>query len=650
MSLAIYLRTSLLPLVLVAMMAGNCAAEGLETYSIELVKVDQTKQIALEPDHGGWPKPLRRPTLVQPLPLEDRPPLIEQPDAVLGSRRFTVPLGSKALAYWPDGKQIIAGDRHGSIRFFDALTGQPTKVIAAHRSEVACVAPIPGSFILCSSDGSEVSFWDTNTSVEHMRLRDSGSLTVSPGGQWIFTGSYLWRIDSVGPLTLSPRGIGFAKDGDKYGAPMVWNLFTPDDRYFVFGTTKDGVGIYDLQRNVLTVADQLDATKVTALAWGDIQPYVDIGTASPEDLLMLVSKSRMTLKAPAGTLKAFQPLVEAAFDLEVSQWDRPRAVAFSPNGQYLACTDTTNRIRVLDLEADGKPLASEEPLWGIAAMALSPDERLIAISHGELSVTLLDRTTGQVVAEVPVKSGIYGLEFSPDGKQLAISCGMRYVYLYEVESGQLNPFFGQQDTGGSRGLAFSTAGDILFVLSTKLMALDVNSRKLLDTVPAIPAQQRPIAVTPDDVIIGTSNSAWRFDQGRLVLQEDYFSDEAKQYFKRPYCVAVSPDGSVLAASQSEGPIRLWDLKKHRPMGQVMRGHTAWITEMAFSPDGKRLASASHDGTTWIWDIPTGRPLLALDADVLWTTQVAFLGDGNLLTGNAAGTVNFWDLNRHLTKP
>src|SRR5262249_23583109 len=68
--------------------------------------------------------------------------------------------------------------------------------------------------------------------------------------------------------------------------------------------------------------------------------------------------------------------------------------------------------------------------------------------------------------------------------------------------------------------------------------------------------------------------------------------------------------------------------------QTLRGHTSWVTSVAFSPDGKRLASGAHDNTVKVWDAATGQEILSLNGHTGRVTSVAFSPDGKRLASVA----------------
>jgi WD40 repeat protein len=66
-------------------------------------------------------------------------------------------------------------------------------------------------------------------------------------------------------------------------------------------------------------------------------------------------------------------------------------------------------------------------------------------------------------------------------------------------------------------------------------------------------------------------------------------------------LAISPDGTTLAAADYHGQISFWDTAtlEVRPF----RLSHAGVHALAFAPDGHALASGGFDGTILIWDWP-----------------------------------------------
>jgi WD40 repeat protein len=89
------------------------------------------------------------------------------------------------------------------------------------------------------------------------------------------------------------------------------------------------------------------------------------------------------------------------------------------------------------------------------------------------------------------------------------------------------------------------------------------------------------------------------------------------------CLAISPDGKMLASGNSPFPdpdtgaltpveIRLWDVASGKLLRSI-KAHPNGVARIAFSPDGKTLASGGWigDPKARIWDTATGKQLQEL---------------------------------------
>ena len=583
----------------------------------------------------------KEPDPVKPTPV--RPPVVlRRPDQVFGSARFRAAGGGQALVYTADSRQLVAGDERGGIRFFDARTGELRNVIAAHDYAVLGLARIPNPSALVSSGYDRTTrLWDVETSRELMRLRGgSHGTAVSPDGRLLFTGDHVWDIESTKPPKLGPRGRQFKGPGG-----TRWSFFTPDSRYLVVGREATGIWVWDLAKDRLHRLKEFTPAAAKAITWQDLAAAVDIGGAKPTDVLALGSNQYTVVAAAPAVLTAFAQTVPSL------NYDT-LAMACSPDGQYLAMFGQESRIDVYDLENKKQKYPHDGHTAAVLAVSASPDGKLIASGGNDRTVRVWDRKTGKQVAEIPTGSFVYSVRFSPDGRLLAIGDNSSNLYLWDVGGRTLGTY---QTSGRVTGMAFDARGEVLVSIGFEVHVLDVKTRTTRAKVSAGNAGQGPLAVSPDGLIVGGVRAmsasqtflvppAWVFGKNALTEKKGLFS-EAMGHRSFIDAVAFSPDGSILAAS-SDAAIRLWDMRKRRPIGGKMCGHTDSPSDLRFSPDGKWLASAGWDGTARLWEAPSGRPLLVLEADVDRVSGVDFTPDGQLVTANWDGTVHLWDLAKH----
>ena len=106
-------------------------------------------------------------------------------------------------------------------------------------------------------------------------------------------------------------------------------------------------------------------------------------------------------------------------------------------------------------------------------------------------------------------------------------------------------------------------------------------------------------------------------------------------------LAVSPDGSRLAAADFGGGLRIWDVAR----GKALVGgtaHTEIASGVAFRPDGLAVATVGGDGALRLWNVGSGALLAEARAHTRPATDLAFTPDGSqIVTGGLDGLIAVW---------
>mgnify|MGYP000161408936 CR=1 FL=1 len=115
-----------------------------------------------------------------------------------------------------------------------------------------------------------------------------------------------------------------------------------------------------------------------------------------------------------------------------------------------------------------------------------------------------------------------------------------------------------------------------------------------------------------------------------------------QTFSSILAIDYNPDGQTLAASDSNGDIRVWCVNNWQCL-LTCKGHTNWVRAIKFSPDGKYLASSSDDRTLKLWDLQDGTCVNTI-GDGIHSFGFSFSPDGRYIaSGSANNIIYYWDL-------
>jgi len=151
----------------------------------------------------------------------------------------------------------------------------------------------------------------------------------------------------------------------------------------------------------------------------------------------------------------------------------------------------------------------------------------------------------------------------------------------------------------------------------------------------------PLAWHPDGsrLAVGDALHVAEVDVGGSVLRNLVGNAQPRRTAARILDVAYSPDGSLLAASATDGAVRLYSTSGDSCTGtQVLSPGSRRQRTVAFSPDGSRLAAGGVELTdadeggdpTGLWDPHSGRREEVLDGADGSVLGLGYSGDGSLV--------------------
>jgi WD40 repeat protein len=572
-----------------------------------------------------------------------------------------------------DGTRLLTASKDGTVRMWDAATGEELLVLSKGAPLIALWSPDECSILTIGSDWHSIQLWDISTSL-------NTSATASDL-------RFIQEVDSKINIKLfnwfpwSPKGDRFVTAHDD-GA-RIWNAADGTVQFILSGHedtvtnaawSPTGDHIVTTSRDLSAILWEANTGRALSkfpftgkgLNFGEWSPSGDCfilqvfdrasiyETVTGAEVLML-SLPGLMIRFARFSPDGNQLITTTIQDGNARLWDaetgqllsvltgltQESGISWSPSGEYATVVGTDGSIRIWDtvtgLELQRFPFLG--PDFGIALWSPSEDHIYAAgDSSNEVKVFKLSAA----LSSIPGLRGItYDASWSPDGREFSRSNPDGTVVIRDAET-RAEVMTLESGTNYACTTRWSPSGDRFLTTNgdgtTRIW--DASSGELLLEFIGHESYVFSGEWSPDGSRIVTTEP----NKDTMILWDATTGEQIWKLNLPGVMKAVwSPDGTRLAVTSSSGHGSITDAASGEVLLSFFEDYPAWVEGPAWSSDGNKVVMFSG-GNGWIFDTSTGEQLVELSSGFISSVWVVYWspGDDLIFTLGGDGTYRVFE--------